>query len=164
MYSGQSVGKLTISSTIQQQQQQENLLAQQAKIDEMMRKQYEQAAKVDLILISHPHTSVHSHSSLPLYIHLPLFLSTSSCWYFDLFFIHVMWWFNDQFQVPPPPVFTPEARTSVMTNPPRSLIEAQTRVGNSALDWSKVHVVAFHFINWFGLQSLPYCFSSTKWR
>lgn len=133
MYSGQSVGKLTISSTIQQQQQQENLLAQQAKIDEMMRKQYEQAAKVDLILISHPHTSVHSHSSLPLYIHLPLFLSTSSYWYFDLFFIHVMWWFNDQFQVPPPPVFTPEARTSVMTNPPRSLIEAQTRVGNSVL-------------------------------
>ncbi|XP_065921782.1 fas-binding factor 1 homolog isoform X2 [Magallana gigas] len=61
----------------QQQQQQENLLAQQAKIDEMMRKQYEQAAK---------------------------------------------------FQVPPPPVFTPEARTSVMTNPPRSLIEAQTRL------------------------------------
>lgn len=66
MYSGQSVGKLTISSTLQQQQQQENLLAQQAKIDEMMRKQYEQAAKVHLILI-------------PQYIHMPQCLHTSTC-------------------------------------------------------------------------------------
>ncbi|XP_078317344.1 fas-binding factor 1 homolog isoform X2 [Crassostrea virginica] len=33
-----------------------------------------------------------------------------------------------KFQVPPPQVFTPELRTSVMTNPPRSLIEAQTRL------------------------------------
>ncbi|XP_061181663.1 fas-binding factor 1 homolog isoform X1 [Saccostrea echinata] len=33
-----------------------------------------------------------------------------------------------KFQIPPPPVFSPEARTSVMANPPRSLIDAQTRL------------------------------------
>lgn len=64
---GQSVER-TYNSILQQQQQQENLLAQQAKIDEMMRKQYEQATKVDLILVP-------PYILIPPYIFLPIDLA-----------------------------------------------------------------------------------------